>query len=265
MHLRSVEEPSPCGYEVSVCVPSLCVTKPAASPVRVAVASSRSGSSAEAEEAAEEDEDEDEENSEVEYSSPLERAADGDAVARVSRRRDERRDERRRAQNSGLESSSSSSSSSSSEARRLDPRGLATVRAGRAMSPGERLAHREAARRMFVHAYDGYMYHAYPHGELAPLRCSGQAFDLIKVPAVTLIDALDTLLVLGNRTEFRRAVLLVARALPQGFDIDENVSVFESTIRLLGGLLSAHQLATDPVLNVYPQVRSLLLQLRLAF
>ena len=29
------------------------------------------------------------------------------------------------------------------------------------------------------------------------------------------------------------------------FDIDENVSVFETTIRALGGLLSAHMMITD--------------------
>lgn len=30
-----------------------------------------------------------------------------------------------------------------------------------------------------------------------------------------------------------------------------NVSVFETTIRVLGGLLSAHLLATDPSLGIY--------------
>lgn len=35
------------------------------------------------------------------------------------------------------------------------------------------------------------------------------------------------------------------------FDIDVNVSVFETTIRLLGGLLSGHLLAIDPVLAIY--------------
>lgn len=121
------------------------------------------------------------------------------------------------------------------------------------MSPREREAYKEAARRMFVHAYDGYMYHAYPKGELAPVTCSGRSFDMIRLPAVTLIDTLDTLVVMGNFTEFRRAVLLVKRALPSKFDFDDSVSVFETTIRILGGLLSAHQLATDPVLNIYPK------------
>ena len=35
------------------------------------------------------------------------------------------------------------------------------------------------------------------------------------------------------------------------FDYDVNVSVFETTIRILGGLLSAHLFAIDPKLKIY--------------
>ena len=47
---------------------------------------------------------------------------------------------------------------------------------------------------------------------------------------------------MGNYTEFRRAVELVRIDLPS-FDLDVNVSVFEITIRMLGGLLAAHLFA----------------------
>lgn len=66
---------------------------------------------------------------------------------------------------------------------------------------------------------------------------------------VTLIDSLDTLVVLKNFTEFRRAVSLVSE-LPN-FDFDTNISVFETTIRILGGLLSAHLFCIDKILNIY--------------
>lgn len=108
--------------------------------------------------------------------------------------------------------------------------------------------------RMFYHAYDSYMIHAFPQGELRPLSCEGGNFDLVKLPAVTLIDALDALVVIGNHSEFRRAVdRLVIEVYPvsRGFDLDVNVSVFETTIRVLGGLLSAHLLALDPLLSIY--------------
>jgi Glycosyl hydrolase family 47 len=54
---------------------------------------------------------------------------------------------------------------------------------------------------------------------------------------------------MGNYTEFRRAVHYVVTAV--NFDTNVQVSVFETTIRVLGGLLSAHLLATDPKLGIY--------------
>ena len=120
------------------------------------------------------------------------------------------------------------------------------------MTEAQREANLEAARQMFTSGYDNYMEHAYPEGELRPMTCGGQPFDLSKLPVVTLVDTLDTLVIMNNHSEFRRAVEFVVAALPEGFNFDVNVSVFETTIRLLGGLLSAHILATDPDLAVYP-------------
>eukprot|EP00617_Octactis_speculum_P016129 CAMPEP_0185761930 /NCGR_PEP_ID=MMETSP1174-20130828/20882_1 /TAXON_ID=35687 /ORGANISM="Dictyocha speculum, Strain CCMP1381" /LENGTH=214 /DNA_ID=CAMNT_0028443377 /DNA_START=15 /DNA_END=656 /DNA_ORIENTATION=+ len=110
----------------------------------------------------------------------------------------------------------------------------------------------EAVREMFTHGYDSYMASAFPYGELLPLSCSGQSMELSKIPGLTLIDTLDTLVVLGNHSEFRRGVeRLLEEALPSGFDLDVNVSVFETNIRVLGGLISAHLMATDPELGIY--------------
>lgn len=59
--------------------------------------------------------------------------------------------------------------------------------------------------------------------------------------SLTLIDALDTLAIMGNYTEFQRVVnILTSRA---NFDANINVSVFETNIRVIGGLLSAHLLS----------------------
>ena len=57
---------------------------------------------------------------------------------------------------------------------------------------------------MFHHAYQGYLDHAYPYDELRPLTCDG--IDTWGSYSLTLIDALDTLAVMGNYTEFRRYV-----------------------------------------------------------
>jgi mannosidase alpha-like ER degradation enhancer 2 len=108
---------------------------------------------------------------------------------------------------------------------------------------------------MFMHAYDSYMYNAYPASEVKPVSCKPSMFSLVKIPALTLIDSLDTLIILGNYTEFARSVerlrSLDAYLAEQNFKLakgglfalNQNVSVFETNIRVLGGLLSAHQLA----------------------
>lgn len=91
---------------------------------------------------------------------------------------------------------------------------------------------------MFYHAYDSYIQHAFPADDLAPLSCSGIKWT--GGVAATLIDSLDMLLILGNATEFERAVGWLSTELT--FDVDVRVNVFETNIRLLGGLLGAHQL-----------------------
>jgi mannosidase alpha-like ER degradation enhancer 2 len=97
--------------------------------------------------------------------------------------------------------------------------------------------------------------------ELNPISCTGGKFDLIKIPLVTLIDTLDTLVILGNHSEFRRAVGVVTDRMPN-FNMDVNVSVFETTIRILGGLLSAHLMAIDPKLAIYVRRRAVMHPLR---
>ncbi|CAI4231531.1 unnamed protein product [Auanema sp. JU1783] len=98
------------------------------------------------------------------------------------------------------------------------------------------LSYREKVRSMFYHAYDGYLNYAFPLDELKPLSCEG--VDTWGSFSLSLVDALDTLLVMGNHTEFIRAVELVLKSVKT--DVNVNVSVFETNIRVVGGLLSAH-------------------------
>lgn len=101
------------------------------------------------------------------------------------------------------------------------------------------LRYREEVRQMFNHAYSGYLEHAYPYDELRPLTCDG--IDTWGSYSLTLIDALDTLIIMGNYTEFERVVNIITNSV--NFDINMNVSVFETNIRVIGGLLSAHILS----------------------
>ncbi|XP_061550090.1 ER degradation-enhancing alpha-mannosidase-like protein 2 isoform X1 [Phycodurus eques] len=98
---------------------------------------------------------------------------------------------------------------------------------------------RQRIKGMFYHAYNSYLDSAFPYDELRPLTCDGQ--DTWGSFSLTLIDALDTLLVLGNQTEFQRVASLLQDTVD--FNIDINASVFETNIRVVGGLLSAHLLS----------------------
>lgn len=92
---------------------------------------------------------------------------------------------------------------------------------------------------MFQHAYNGYLTYAGDYDELRPLSCDG--VDTWGSYSLTLIDALDTLAVMGNYSEFNRVVKLLTQKIH--FDSDINVSVFETNIRIVGGLISAHLLS----------------------
>ncbi|XP_026825887.1 ER degradation-enhancing alpha-mannosidase-like protein 3 isoform X2 [Ooceraea biroi] len=119
------------------------------------------------------------------------------------------------------------------------------------MSKEEREVLKEEARDMFYHAYNAYMDNAYPADELMPLSCKGRyrgsepnrgdIDSTLGNFSLTLVDTLDTLVVLGDLEEFENAVRLVARDI--SFDTDVIVSLFETNIRMLGGLLSGHILA----------------------
>lgn len=109
----------------------------------------------------------------------------------------------------------------------------------RIYNKSEIIKFREEVREMFNHAYDGYLKYAYPYDELRPLSCDG--IDTWGSYSLTLIDALDTLAIMGNYTEFQRVVkILTSKA---NFDANINVSVFETNIRIIGGLISAHLLS----------------------
>eukprot|EP01087_Luapelamoeba_hula_P016308 TRINITY_DN5012_c0_g1_i2.p1 TRINITY_DN5012_c0_g1~~TRINITY_DN5012_c0_g1_i2.p1 ORF type:complete len:951 (-),score=112.95 TRINITY_DN5012_c0_g1_i2:45-2897(-) len=116
---------------------------------------------------------------------------------------------------------------------------------------------------MFYHAYNNYMQHAFPADELKPLSCKprdrlpahhpdnrGTLDECMGGYSLTLVDTLDSLVILGDLPEFSRAVGLVTSVV--SFDKDVDVNLFEITIRMLGGLLSAHVLAVKYLNDTYP-------------
>lgn len=113
----------------------------------------------------------------------------------------------------------------------------------------ERIKLRDEARQMFYHAYYSYI-NTYPADEILPISCRGRfrqvedssdIDDSIGNFSLTLVDSLDTLVMMGDIDEFEVAIRRIINDL--SFDTDIVVSVFETNIRMLGGLLSAHILA----------------------
>lgn len=93
-----------------------------------------------------------------------------------------------------------------------------------------------------LHAWHGYRRWAWGHDELAPVSRTGRDWHESSL-RMTAVDALDTLVLLGLRDEADAARAdLVANL---RFDRPIRVKVFEITIRVLGGLLSAYQLTGD--------------------
>lgn len=123
-------------------------------------------------------------------------------------------------------------------------------------SAQRKLEMRETVREMIYHAYEGYKQYAFPQDEVRPLSrtatnslvelgAGSPTREHYRGVALTLIDSLDTIAMLGNVSEFEWAVRWVAEHV--SFDQDAEVSLFETNIRVLGGLLSAHLLADGRV------------------
>ncbi|XP_004485360.2 endoplasmic reticulum mannosyl-oligosaccharide 1,2-alpha-mannosidase isoform X1 [Dasypus novemcinctus] len=92
----------------------------------------------------------------------------------------------------------------------------------------------------FRHAWKGYRKYAWGRDELKPLSKSyNEWFGL----GLTLIDALDTMWILGLKQEFEEAKRWVSKKL--NFQKNVDVNLFESTIRILGSLLSTYHLSGD--------------------
>jgi len=90
----------------------------------------------------------------------------------------------------------------------------------------------------------GYKEKAWGADELRPR--SGGRVDNWGGLGMTLLDSLDTMWLMGMKEEFAEAVQWVEQHL--NFDTPRSVSVFETTIRALGGLLSAYDMSGEPVL-----------------
>ena len=104
-----------------------------------------------------------------------------------------------------------------------------------------RINRRNSVKRTFQRCWNSYRHRSWLADELAPL--SGEQKNPFGGFAATLIDSLDTLWIMELRDEFEFAVAAAANI---SFDPEtstlEQINIFETTIRHLGGLLAAYDL-----------------------
>ena len=104
---------------------------------------------------------------------------------------------------------------------------------------------------MMKHAWDNYVSFAWGENELRPVSKSGHSASIFGSSSMgaTIIDSLDTLFIMGFHKEFKEGRDWVAEHL----DLEEmagDISVFETNIRYLGGLLSTFALTGEEMFKL---------------
>ncbi|PPQ65611.1 hypothetical protein CVT24_011820 [Panaeolus cyanescens] len=100
---------------------------------------------------------------------------------------------------------------------------------------------RDAVVGAFKHAWAHYEKYAMGSDEYHPVTKKGSNFSEHGGIGYTVIDAIDTMQIMGLKKEYQSARNWLATK--QTFDRDNNYNTFETTIRVLGGLLSAYHLS----------------------
>ena len=104
----------------------------------------------------------------------------------------------------------------------------------------ERLQRQAAVKKAFLFSWEGYKKYAWLQDEVTPV--TGGYKNGFGQRGATLVDALDTLVIMGLDNEFEHALKAVKKIDFTTAGV-QRLNVFETTIRYLGGLLSAYDLS----------------------
>ncbi|TFK64227.1 glycoside hydrolase family 47 protein [Pluteus cervinus] len=102
---------------------------------------------------------------------------------------------------------------------------------------------RDAVVDAFKHAWSAYERDAMGDDEYHPIGKTGSNLTKSGGIGYTVVDAIDTIQIMGLQEEYSRARSWVENKL--SFDREGNFNTFETTIRVLGGLLSAYHLSEN--------------------
>ncbi|XP_065316495.1 mannosyl-oligosaccharide 1,2-alpha-mannosidase IA-like isoform X1 [Gordionus sp. m RMFG-2023] len=104
---------------------------------------------------------------------------------------------------------------------------------------------RNKVKQMMKFAWDGYVKYAFGYNELKPISKQphfGSIFGKDKL-GLTIIDSLDTLLIMNLTNEYKTGYDWVINNL--SFNKKSSISIFETNIRYIGGLLTIYLLTFD--------------------
>ncbi|XP_061090156.1 mannosyl-oligosaccharide 1,2-alpha-mannosidase IB-like [Conger conger] len=109
---------------------------------------------------------------------------------------------------------------------------------------------RDKIREMMKHAWGSYREYGWGHNELKPLAKKGHSTNIFgnSQMGATIVDALDTLYIMGLQEEFKDGEEWIQQNLD--FSVNAEVSVFEVNIRFIGGLLAAYYLSGQEMFKV---------------
>ncbi|KAF3911147.1 hypothetical protein AA313_de0208159 [Arthrobotrys entomopaga] len=103
------------------------------------------------------------------------------------------------------------------------------------------LERRDMVKDAFMLSWDAYSTYAWGFDEFHPVTRTGTQLASRGLGWI-IVDAIDTMMIMGLHQPLAHAREWVQTTL--SYDQDQEVNTFETTIRMLGGLLSAHYLAT---------------------
>ncbi|XP_041970790.1 mannosyl-oligosaccharide alpha-1,2-mannosidase IA [Aricia agestis] len=105
---------------------------------------------------------------------------------------------------------------------------------------------RDTVKQMMRHAWNNYKLYAWGKNELKPISKRAHLTSVFGAGdlGATVVDGLDTLYLMGLMDEFREGRDWVAEHFHIS-EIDSDLSVFETTIRFVGGFLSCYALTGD--------------------
>lgn len=106
---------------------------------------------------------------------------------------------------------------------------------------------RDEVKEAFVASWSDYSKHAWGADIYAPITGKGKNMKHGGPLGWIIVDSLDTLILMDLNDELDDAKSWVNHEL--SFDMDESVHTFETTIRMLGGLLSAYYLTEDEIFS----------------